>query len=279
MRSWQGKISTNRPCLSSGALLTLGKIDVAKLCVATLLYAFLPSQVSAGDALIWVTDGTYPPFVEVGDDGESTGLDRNVAEAVCRQIERRCEFAVVPWDDVIEGLRESRFDVAFSGLSETTVIAAGLAPSQAYFMTSARFVTRQENSSAVTLNSGAATIGVLAGTPHAAYLEAQVNDADRVKRFADEQEIYLSLLGGAIDAGFSDGLTLYHALILHPDNLPVVLTDAAVTDPEHFDPAVVFAVSPGNPLLSEVDGAINALDASGQLRAIIDAHLPGYLTP
>ncbi len=158
------------------------KIDAAILCVAALLCAFLPSLVAADDALVRVTDGAYPPFVEIGGNGEPTGLDRQVAEAVCREIVRTCEFVIAPWDRLVSGLRAGQFDVAFSGLTEATVTAAELAPSQPYFMASARFLVLQETSGAVSLNGGTATIGVLAGTPHATYLEAQINDAEMSRR-------------------------------------------------------------------------------------------------
>ena len=154
--------------------------------------------------------------------------------------------------------------------------AAGLAHSRAYFTEEARFAALRDNSKVIGLETGTAVVGVLAGTPHAAYLEAHIVDSARIRRFPDEEELYLSLLGGSIDAVFADGLTLYDALIEHPAELPVVFAGPAIDDPVFFDPAIVFALAPGDPLVAEIDRALVTLAGDGTLRLIIETRLPGY---
>jgi ABC-type amino acid transport substrate-binding protein len=225
---------------------------------------------------VWATDGAYPPFVTTADDGAPEGLDRDTADAVCAEIDRACSFTVAPWTELFPGLEDGRYDIVFSGLSLATVTAAGLAPSRAYFTAEARFVALRDNAKVIALDTGMAIVGVLAGTPHAAYLEAHIDDPARLRRFPDEEELYLSLLGGSIDAVFADGLTLNDALIAHPADLPVVFAGPAIDDPVFFDPAIVFALAPGDPLVSEIDRALVALAGDGTLRRIVEARLPGY---
>jgi ABC-type amino acid transport substrate-binding protein len=225
---------------------------------------------------VWATDGAYPPFVTAADDETPEGLDRDIADAVCAEIDRACSFVATPWTELFPGLKDGRYDIVFSGLSLATVTAAGLAPSRTYFAAEARFVALRDNTETVALDTGTAIVGVLAGTPHAAYLEAHIDDPKRLRRFPDEEELYLSLLGGSIDAVFADGLTLYDALIEHPAELPVVFAGPAIDDPVFFDPAIVFALAPGDPLVAEIDRALVTLAGDGTLRLIIETRLPGY---
>ena len=195
---------------------------------------------------------------------------------MCTEIGRVCSFTTAPWSDLFAGLGEGRFDIVFSGLSRATVTAAGFATSQPYFAAEPRFLALQDKTAAIALDTGTAVVGVLAGTPHAAYLEMNINDPARVRHFPDEEELYLTLLGGGVDAIFADGLALYEELIQHPANLAVVFTGPTVDNTVYFDPAIVFALAQGNPLSAEINRALVALADNDTLGRIIEIHLAGY---
>jgi ABC-type amino acid transport substrate-binding protein len=66
-----------------------------RLAAAIYLIAAMPAR--AGEAIIWATEGVYPPFVTGVVDGAPEGLDRDVAEAICAEIGRACGFVSAPW--------------------------------------------------------------------------------------------------------------------------------------------------------------------------------------
>jgi len=248
---------------------------VTRLAVLLLLCC-LGARAFAAETIVWVTVGDYPPFVTSLGSDDPAGLDRDIANAICRELARPCHFVATTWDDMAAGLIDGRYDVGFSGLTVATVAAAGLQPSQPYFSSGGRFVVLDTGAPVVDAFSGSDAVGVLAGTPHAAYLERELPDPSRLRRFPDDEELYLSLLGGAVGAAFGDALTLYEALIAHPGNLPVVFAGPSIEDPTYFDADVVFALAEGNPLADLVDGALSSLRDSGELARIVQARLPGY---
>jgi ABC-type amino acid transport substrate-binding protein len=245
------------------------------LSVFALLLLAAPAW--ADDTLVWATDGAYAPFAVTDVDGTPGGLDRAIAEAICLRIDRSCSFVTVPWPELFPRLGQGRFDVVFSGLSRATVVAAGLATSRTYFVAAARFVVRADTTGPIALDSGNFPIGVLAGTPHETYLLRRLADPDRLRRFPDEQELYLSLLGGGVDAVFGDGLALYEALIRHPAAPPVRFAGSAVSDAFLFDPDKVYAFAAPGDLNAAIDRAIAALQDDGTLARIVREYLPGYL--
>jgi ABC-type amino acid transport substrate-binding protein len=246
----------------------------ATLCLSWI--AIYPA--SADEPIVWVTAGDYPPFATGSDDGVPAGLDRDIAEAICRELARSCSFVATSWDGLLVGLDEGRYDVAFSGLTRATVVSAGFHASRSYFVSGARFVVLEGLTGPRDVLDGDSVVGVLAGTPHEAYLAAHLSDVARLRRFPDEEELYLSLLGGGVEVVFADGLPLYRALMLHPASLPVVFAGPEIDDPNYFDAEFVFAFALGAPLIAAVDDAIAALAADGTLERIAEHRLPGYGT-
>ncbi len=239
----------------------------------------LSAQAFADEPITWATDGLYAPFSTTDAAGEPAGLDRDVAAAVCDILDRPCAFLVVPWDELYAGLNDDRFDVLYSGMSSWTVSAEGAVPSATYFSTAGRFVTERGRLERVDIMAPDTVIGVLAGTPHARYLETTIGTTGRLRRYADEEEMYFGLLAGAADVVFGDGLLLYGDLVQPSRGLSVDFVPPAISDDDYFDGGLVFALRPGDTLDGDIARALRTLRDDGRLDAIIERHLPGYTLP
>lgn len=239
----------------------------------------LSGRVFAEDLITWATDGLYAPFSTTDAAGEPAGLDYDIAAAICDLLDRPCAFRVVPWAELHAGLNDGRFDVLYSGMSPWSVSAAGAVPSAAYFSTAGRFVTERGRLDDVDIMASDIVIGVLAGTPHARYLEATIGNADRLRRYADEEEMYFGLLAGAADVVFGDGLLLYHHVVQPDRGLSVDFVPPAIEDEDYFDGGLVFALRPGDTLAADIARALQTLRDNGELDVIIEHHLPGYTLP
>ena len=247
--------------------------------LAVVLTLCLIHRAMADDPLTWATDGLYAPFSTADEAGELSGLDHDVATALCGVLKRPCRFVVVPWADLYPGLNDGRFDVLYSGMSPWTVRAAGAEPSAAYFSTAGRFVTATGRLDNVDIGSNETVIGVLAGTPHARYLEAHIDNPERLRRYADEQEMYFGLLAGAADVVFGDGLLLYHDVVQPIRDLSITFVPPDIENEDYFDGGLVFALRPDDPLSTDIARALDTLRDDGRLDAIVEKHLPGYTLP
>jgi ABC-type amino acid transport substrate-binding protein len=77
-------------------------------------------KIKADGVLRIGTDATYPPF-EYNDDksGELIGFDIDLMKAICRELDLKPEFIVVPFGGIIPGLRSNKYDCIISAMTIT----------------------------------------------------------------------------------------------------------------------------------------------------------------
>ncbi|MEI4872684.1 transporter substrate-binding domain-containing protein, partial [Klebsiella pneumoniae] len=61
--------------------------------------------------LVVGTEGTYSPFSYQGGDGQLTGYDIDVINAVGDELGVRVDFVQTPFDSIFAGLQSQRFDL------------------------------------------------------------------------------------------------------------------------------------------------------------------------
>lgn len=87
-----------------------------------------------GDTLRVGTDATYPPFETVNTQtGKPEGFDIDLITAVARRNGWNVEFIVTPFDGMIAGLQNEKYDVAISAITITPERAAAVDFSEPYY--------------------------------------------------------------------------------------------------------------------------------------------------
>ena len=81
--------------------------------VAGLAYADGHSVVRLG------TEGAYPPWNFLNDDGEVDGFERELGDELCTRAELTCEWVTNEWDSIIPNLVSGNYDVIIAGMSIT----------------------------------------------------------------------------------------------------------------------------------------------------------------
>ena len=89
---------------------------VAMLAV---LLAVSLSCSSAPDAVRMGTEGAYPPFNFINDDGEVDGLERELGDELCRRGNLECTWVTNEWDTIIPNLLDGKYDTILAGMSIT----------------------------------------------------------------------------------------------------------------------------------------------------------------
>jgi L-cystine transport system substrate-binding protein len=125
----------------------------------TLLTALLAAATLAGcggnaadsDTIRFGTEGTYSPFSFQGPDGQLTGYDVEVAQAVAAKLGKKAEFVQTPWDSIFAGLEAKRFDLVANQVTINDERKAKYDLSEPYTVSEGVIVTRADDTSITTL--------------------------------------------------------------------------------------------------------------------------------
>ena len=156
------------------------------------------------------TEGYYPPFNYIDESGELKGFDIDIALALCTQTEVECEFVAQDWDGIIPALLAKKYDAIVASMSITDERKRVVSFTDKYYSNQVRFVAGKGGGFDPRFLSGK-NIGAQRATIAASWLEENADDA-QVKLYDTQENVFLDLTAGRLDAVFGDGLMLYEWL-------------------------------------------------------------------
>ncbi|MCF4097074.1 transporter substrate-binding domain-containing protein [Maritalea mediterranea] len=65
------------------------------------------------------TEGAYPPYNFINDNGEVDGFERELGDELCKRAEKDCEWVTNDWDSIIPNLVSGNYDAIIAGMSIT----------------------------------------------------------------------------------------------------------------------------------------------------------------
>ena len=87
------------------------------LMVALVIY---PALGHTSEKLRIATEGAYPPFNFINEEGKLDGFDVDLAWALCKAMNVECELIAVPWADIIDGLVADKYDTIIASMAKCT---------------------------------------------------------------------------------------------------------------------------------------------------------------
>ena len=160
------------------------------------------------DSIRFATEGAYPPFNMVDTQGEVQGFEVDISNALCEQMKARCTWVKQEWDGMIPALLSRKFDAIAASMSITEERKKRVAFSNKFYATPLALVARK---GAPLLPQAEALkgkrIGVQRGTVADNFASRFWADQGvEVVRYARQEEAYLDLEAGRIDASWLDAL-------------------------------------------------------------------------
>ncbi|PVX32362.1 amino acid ABC transporter substrate-binding protein (PAAT family) [Pasteurella langaaensis DSM 22999] len=229
------------------------------LVAALLLGASLGAQ--ALD-IRFAMEPSYPPFEMTNQKGEIIGFDVDVANAICKEIQANCSFQSQPFDGLIQGLKQKRFDAVISGMGITEARKKQVLFSEPYFASSAAFIAKKGTDFAKVKN-----IGVQNGTTYQNYVSKEKPEY-RMKSYASYQEAILDVQNGRIDAIFGDVPVLVDMITKTPD---LEFVGERIDNPTYFGNGLGIATNLKNqPLVDELNKGLAAIKVNGEYQKIYD---------
>ena len=242
----------------------------AFLAFALLYWTGVGAQEAEPPALRVGVDSDYPPLAYRLEDGRLEGFDVDVAYALCAEMERSCELVSQPFARMIEQLRAGIIDIAVASMSITNERERLVDFSIPYYRAPNRYLGRLEPQPALADgNPEGLTIGVRQGTVFENFAEAVLTETNTVISYPLQEEIFLDLLLGRLDATLGNGLTLQTGFLDTQLGVDFGLIGPGLDAPEYFGRGEAVAMRKGQPdLKAAIDAAIERLRQDGGLREI-----------
>ena len=154
------------------------------------------STAFAGDTIRMGTEGAYPPYNYIDDDGNLAGFEIILGNELCARANLTCEWVKNDWDSIIPNLVSGNYDTIIAGMSITAERDKVIDFTQNYMLPRpSAYVAASED---VDLSG---VISAQTATLQAGYI---AESGSTLIEFATPDETISAVLDGEADAVFAD---------------------------------------------------------------------------
>lgn len=235
-----------------------------KVMIAAAALAVLTTGTQAQDVLRVGTEGAYPPWNLINENGELAGFEIDLGNAICEVTGMTCEFVQSDWDPIIPNLLAGNYDVILAGMSITEERLETINFTQDYFPPDPSLYIAAAGAEFDFEALSGARIGVQSSTIQAAYAEETFGADNTIVAFATFDQSIADLAAGNVDIVLADGSSL----------APVVENSGGAL--VFVGPEVLIGGGVGGgvrkedtELLATLDAALDTLKADGTVDALI----------
>lgn len=160
---------------------------------------------AAGAPVKLATEGAYPPFNYVDDDGNVGGFDVDVGNELCRRAALECTFVVNEWDTLIPNLIAANYDAIVADMTITDERKKTIDFSDPYFPPDpSTYLSVIDLSFDYTALKGL-KIGAQTGTIQANWLGANLKADNTIITFDTVDQAVADLNAGNLDLVLAEG--------------------------------------------------------------------------
>jgi polar amino acid transport system substrate-binding protein len=223
----------------------------------------------------FLTEGDFPPFNYYDDEGVLTGLNIDLARAICLELQAACDIKVRPWDELFVGLKRAEADAVIAGHALTAQSLKLVDFSDRYFFTPGRFVMRTGSTIEPSPEAfDGKVIGVAKGSAHEAFLRAFFRDS-RLQGFETSEQAREALQLEKVDAVFDDAVSLAFWLNGALSRKCCEFKGGPYFEPKYFGDGIAIAVPKSDlQIRMLLNAALERVRVSGRFQEIVDRYFP-----
>ncbi|WP_071674738.1 transporter substrate-binding domain-containing protein [Nioella nitratireducens] len=202
------------------------------------------------------TEGAYPPYNFVNDNGEVDGFERVLGDELCARAGLTCVWVTNDWDSIIPNLTSGNYDTIIAGMSITEERDAVIDFTQDYIpATPSIYVAMDADAD---LMGG--VIAAQANTIQSGYI---ADSGATLLEYATADETVAAVRNGEADAVFADGDFLTDITDEDPDLM-------VVGDPVSIGGGIGMGLrETDTELRATFDAAITSMKEDGSLNALL----------
>lgn len=217
----------------------------------------------------------YAPFSEIGTDGQLQGFEIDVAQALCAKMAVPYTPVILEFDGLIPALQSRKIDAIMASMSITPERQQVIAFSTPYYYSPARMVMRSDtHTDASPAGMKGRRVGVERGTIHERFLAEQFPGIQLV-RYATQDQVFLDLKSGRLDATLVDAVIAQFGFLNHADGRGFGFVGPDFGKEQRYygkGMGVGLRKTEMATLGQRIDEALAALRANGSLRTLNDRY-------
>ena len=232
------------------------------------------AAMAESETLTMATNAAFPPYEYYDDEtDEVTGIDVEIAQAICDKLGYGLEVVDADFDSLVPGVQSGKYDFSMAGMTVTEDRLQSVNFSDTY-ATGVQVVIVPEDSPITSVDDLFAegadnAVGVQQGTTGDIYATGDIEEAGlgSVERFKTGTDAVLALTTGKLDCVIIDNEPAKNFVAAN-EGLKILDTEYAVEDY-----AACFAKE-NTELLEAFNTALAELTEDGTVPAIIEKYIP-----
>ncbi|MET0948953.1 MAG: transporter substrate-binding domain-containing protein, partial [Pseudomonas sp.] len=225
------------------------KNTAIKLGLASLLALAVNAQAAEPQLRIGI-EAAYPPFASKTPDNQIVGFDYDIGQALCAEMKVECVWKENEFDGLIPALKVKKVDAIISSMSMTPERMKSVDFSDRYYRIPARLVVRKDSGiTDVPAQLKGKRIGVQRATNFERYAtEKFVPQGAILVPYSSQNEVFLDLLGGRLDATMASSVAIDEGLLKKPEGKDYQFVGPTFTEEKYFGTGIGVAVRKNDPL-------------------------------
>lgn len=216
-------------------------------------------------------EAAYPPFASKSPNGEITGFDYDIGNALCAEMQVKCQWVEQEYDGLIPALKVKKVDAILSSMSITVERKKSVDFTDKYYQSPARLAMKSGTQIGDDLSGlNGKRIGVQRSSIHDRFAtEVLAPKGAEIVRYTSQNEIYLDMNSSRLDGTVADQIILSESFLKLPTGQGFAFAGPQLTDPKYFGDGIGIALRKGDTAhVQSFNDAIKALRAKGIYQAI-----------
>jgi len=227
---------------------------------------------SRADTLRIATEGAYPPFNYVNEQGQLEGFDVDIAKALCQAMDRSCEIVAKEWEHIIDGLTAGEYDAIVASMAKTPERDALVDFTDSYYRSRSSFVSHIDADLFTDKDLVGKRLCTAEGTIQADYLREHYTNSV-ITLTQDTPESFAMLARGEVDAVLTDSLNALEFLQSEAGR-DFDFTGEALPADDTSASAHIAVRSGDDTLRQDINQALKAIRLNGEYERINRRYFP-----
>lgn len=220
-------------------------------------------------------EASFEPFAYKTPEGQIAGFDYDIGNALCAEMKVKCQWVELEFDGLIPALKVRKIDAILSSMSITEERKRSVDFTGKYYSSPARLAMKAGSEIKDPLvDLKGRKVGVLRSSVYDRYAtEALAPAGVEIVRYTSQNEVYLDLAAGRIDATLADVLVLDGGFLKSDAGKSFALVGPEFNDKTFLGEGQGIAVRKSDTALRDkISAAILALRANGTYQKIQDKY-------